>query len=176
MTKQQKSAATEEPLPAVRGKSLFERVAGYLDACDWHSQAFPDRSFFLLPMELENVTVRMIAVAHQSEDWQRLLVYSVLPVLVPAHRRPATLDAINRINHGLLYGSIEMDPADGEVRVRTVGEHGQFLDDDSIGLAIHANIVICETYFAGLMAVSFGNADPATLTEMVKCTGEGALQ
>lgn len=176
MARQQKTPVAEELLPAVAPKSLFERVAGYLDANDWRYQDFPDRNYFSLSMHLEGVDVRIIVDTYQSEDWQRVLVYSILPVFVPMRRRAEALDAINRINHRLIYGNLEMDTADGEIRIRSVSEHDRLLGDDLIARAIHTNIGICETHFAALMAVCFGNADPATVTDMIERQREGTLQ
>jgi hypothetical protein len=47
-----------------------------------------------------------------------VVVFAYLPILVPIYRRSAMLEALNRINWRLSYPTFEMDPEDGQVRLR----------------------------------------------------------
>lgn len=165
-----------QPMSMAPSRPLFERVAEYLDGNGWCYRQLPEASYFSLSMQLEQVIVEIIIDVQEREDWQRVLVYSILPVRAPRHCWAAMTDALNRINHRLVYGSIEMNPEDGEIRVRTTVEHGLDVNEELIARALYANIAICEAYFAALMAVCWGDADPAAVIGMAAWTRSATLQ
>jgi hypothetical protein len=50
------------------------------------------------------------------------MVYCICPTFVPELRRQAVSEAIARINYATIFGNLEMNLKDGELRVRTVLE------------------------------------------------------
>lgn len=166
----------DQPLPTVPSRPLFERVAEYLDGNGWRYRECAEGSCFSLSMQLDEVIVEIVIDVQEQEDWQRLLVYLVLPVRAPRHRWPAMMEAINRINHRLVCGNLEMNPEDGEIRVRTTVEHGLDVNEELIARALYAGIAICEAYFAALMAVCWGDAEPAAVTRMAAWARSATVQ
>ncbi len=166
----------DQPLPTVPSRTLFERVAEYLDGNGWRYRECSEGRYFSLSIQLDDVSVEIVIDVQEQEGWQRLLVYLLLPVRAPRHRWPSMLDAINRINHRLVCGNLEMNPEDGEIRVRATVEHGLDLGEEMIARALYASIAICEAYFPALMSVGWGDAEPAAVTAMVAWARSATLQ
>ena len=102
MARPPKQAVVETHSTTVLGKSLFQRIAGYLDENDWNYSAHEDKSYFDFRCRLDDTSVRVIIDVFESNDWQRVLVYSVFPVFAPAIRRSAMAESLTRINYGVL--------------------------------------------------------------------------
>jgi hypothetical protein len=176
MARQQKQAASAVSSPATPVKSLFERVAGYLDANDWNYTANEEKKYFSAGCRIKDASVRVILDVHESEDWQRVLVYSCFPVFVPENKRAAVAESITRINYGMIYGNLEMDLADGEVRVRTIVEADGNLGDPMIERALASNLETADRFLAPTLAVAFGNAVPDKVRELVSHSEPATLQ
>jgi hypothetical protein len=56
------AAALESPR-----KTLFERVAGYLDANDWHYHVVPKKSYFDMRVGIKHASARVILEADEME-------------------------------------------------------------------------------------------------------------
>jgi hypothetical protein len=167
MARQQKQAASDVSVPAVPAKSLFERVAAYLDANDWNYTANEEKKYFSTNCRLKDGSVRIILDVYESEDWQRVLVYSCFPVYVPENRRAAVAESITRFNYGMIFGNLDMDFADGEVRVRTIVEAGGELADTMIDRALASNLDMTGRFLAPILAVAFGNAAPENALDLI---------
>jgi hypothetical protein len=176
MARQTKRVIVEEAAIVVPKKSLFERVAGYLDANDWRHDADTEKGYFSMGCRIKEASVRVIIDVYESDDWRRLLTFSTYPIMVPEHRRSAVVEALTRINYQLVYGSFEMDLADGEVRFRTVVEAEKELDDAMIDRVLNANLSAADRYFAALMTVTYGNASPATVIDLASVPAKENLQ
>lgn len=87
MARQTKREIVEEAAIVVPKKSLFERVAGYLDANDWRHDADAQKGYFSMGCRIKEASVRVIIDVYESDDWRRLLTFSTYPVMVPEHRR-----------------------------------------------------------------------------------------
>ena len=99
----------------------------------------------------------------------RVIFLSILPSLVPAERRAAVGEFINRINFGLVVGNFEIDMDGGEVRFRTSMDH----DDVEVSLEmirnlLYANVYMTDAHVPVINKVAFGDLDPVaavTLSE-----------
>ncbi len=176
MARQTKREIVEEAAIVVPKKSLFERVAGYLDANDWRHDADTEKGYFSMGCRIKEASVRVIIDVYESDDWRRLLTFSTYPVMVPEHRRSAVVEALTRINYQLIYGNFEMDLADGEIRFRTVVEAEKELDDAMIDRVLNANLSSADRYFAALMTITYGNASPATVIDLASLPAKENLQ
>lgn len=176
MARQTKREIVEEAAIVVPKKSLFERVAGYLDANDWRHDADAQKGYFSMGCRIKEASVRVIIDVYESDDWRRLLTFSTYPVMVPEYRRGAVVEALTRINYQLIYGSFEMDLADGEIRFRTVVEAEKELDDTMIDRVLNANLSAADRYFAALMTITYGNASPATVIDLASLPAKENLQ
>lgn len=176
MARQQKQATTEVSNPVVPVKSLFERVRGFLEANDWAYTPNAEKSYFSMGFRIKEASVRVVLDVDETESWQRVLVFVCLPVFIPEPRRAAVAESILRINYGMIFGNLDMDCTDGEVRVRTVVEASGVLSDAMIERGFWSNLDTAGKYFAPLMAVAFGNAAPATAPDLVMQRQEGTLQ
>ena len=176
MARQQKPAITEVSATETPKKSLFDRVAGYLDAQDWQYTAHQENNYFTMKCRIKDAGVRVVLDVYEAEDWCRVLAYSTYPVYVPELKRAPVVEALNRINYSIIYGNLEMDLKDGEVRVRTVVEGETQISDGMIERVLNSNLNSADRYFAPLMAVAFGNAAPDTVPDLVERQEQAALQ
>lgn len=167
MARQLKQAVIEEPVPAAPVKSLFERVAGYLDTIGWSYNAYEEKHYFSADFIVKDGKVRVVLDVDEPGGWQRVQVFSLLPVFVPGHRRAAMAESISRINYTMIFGNLEMDPADGEVRVRTIVESDGALSDAMFARVLASNLDAAGRFFAPILAVAFGNAAPEEVLDMV---------
>ena len=60
MARQQKQAAHKVSITAAPMKSLFERVAAYLDANDWNYTTNEEKKYFSTNCRLKDASVRII--------------------------------------------------------------------------------------------------------------------
>lgn len=176
MARQQKQAIAETPASTAPVKSLFERVAAYLDANDWNYTTNEENKYFSTNCRLKDASVRVILDVYEAEDWQRVLVYSCFPVYVPENRRAAVAETITRINYGMIFGNLDMDFCDGEVRVRTIVEAGGELADTMIDRALASNLDTAGRFLAPILAVAFGNAAPGKALDLVTHSEPATLQ
>lgn len=95
---------------------------------------------------------------------------------MPEHRRAAIAECLTRINYSIIYGNLEMDLKDGEIRVRTIVESNQAIADPMIDRAISSNLNSANRYFGPLMSIAFGNASPDTILDMVERSEKTNLQ
>lgn len=167
MAGQQKQTAIEVSVPAAPVKSLFECVAAFLDSNDWNYTENAEKKYFSTGCHLKDASVRVILDVYESDGWQRVLVYSLFPVFVPEDRRAAVAESINRFNYGMLFGNLEMDSSDGEIRVRTIVESGGELGDTMIDRALSSNLETAGRFIAPILAVAFGNVAPEKALDLI---------
>jgi hypothetical protein len=105
-----------------------------------------------------------------------VLVYTTYPVFIPEPRRAAVAESIARINYSLIYGNLDMDFNDGEVRTRTAVESETAIPDPMIERALITNLGTAGKFFAPILAVAFGNAAPATILDLVAPQEDATLQ
>ena len=104
-----------------------------------------------------------------------MVVYSVLPAVVPPGRRQAVGEFVTRANYGLSLGNLEMDFDDGELRAKValaVGEHPP--DDALIERLIRVSGRLVELYLPGIEAVIDG-IDPLAAAGAVAADPDDAI-
>ena len=176
MARQQKQVTVEAGHVSEPVKSLFDTVAAYLDTADWNYSAFEDKGYFSAGCHIKDGNIRVIIDVYEVKDWQRVIVYSTFPVFVPELRRAAIAESLTRINHRTVYGNLEMDFKDGEIRVRTTVEAASGLGNTMIERVMDSNFGTANRFFAPLLAVAFGNAAPDTVLDMAEKHDAATLQ
>ena len=175
MAKTTKAIAQSEAV-AVQKKSLFERVASYLDANDWRYSSDAERHYYSMSCRIKEATVRVVIDVFETEEWRRIMTFSIYPIFVPENRRSTVLEAMNRINHSLVYGNFEMDMADGEIRFRTTVESDNVLQESMIERVLNGNLSLSDRHFGALMAVVFGSVEPEDAKELESRPEDATLQ
>jgi hypothetical protein len=163
--------AAEAPVE-VQTRSLFGRVADYLTGKDWSYTPYEEQGYFTFRLQVNDGSVRVVADVAEGEGWGRLLVLTFYPVYVPLQRRAAVAEALARINFVNIFGNLEMDMKDGELRVRTILESDGYVSEPMIERAMLKSVGLADQYFAPLLAIAFGNAAPQDVLEMAR-RGEG---
>ena len=173
MTKKDEVIEVEAALVDVQARKLLDRVGDYLTEKDWNYSRFEDKDCLSFTLRLRDGSVRFFVDTWEGVGWSRILVYSTYPTYVPVQRRQAVAEAIARVNYVNIFGNLEMDMNDGEVRVRTFLEGDSFIGEAMIDQAIRKNLDLADQYQAALLAIAFGNAPPQDVLEMA-ARDEGA--
>ena len=166
MAKKNEVIEVEAALVDVQARKLLDRVGDYLTEKDWMFSTFEEKDCLSFNLRLRDGNVRVFVDTWEGAGWSRILVYSTLPTFVPAQRRQAVADAIARINYVNIFGNLEMDMNDGEVRVRTMVESDAFIGDQMIDRAIRTSLDMAHQYHAALLGIAFGNALPQDVLEI----------
>ena len=166
----------ETSVVEVQSKTLFDRVSDYLTEKDWSFSAYAEKGYFSFGLRLRDGTVRVMVDAAEGGGWSRILVYATYQTYVPEQRRPAVSEALARINYATVFGNLEMDLKDGEVRVRTVLEGDGFIGEEMIDRAVRKSLDVADQYQAALLAIAFGNASPKDILEMASQSQGATLQ
>lgn len=166
MAKKTDVIEVDTALVDVQAQKLLDRVGDYLTEKDWNFSRLEDKDCLTFNLRLRDGTVRVFVDTWEGAGWSRVLVYSTYPTYVPAQRRQAVAEAIARINYVNIFGNLEMDMNDGEVRVRTTLEGDAFIGDEMIDRAIRKSLDLADQYQAALLSIAFGNAAPQDVLEM----------
>ena len=102
MTDETETIDVEPVLTDPHRETLFDRVSDYLTEKDWNFSSFQEKEYFTLALRLEHGTVHVQIDVAESPAWSRVVVYSTYSTFVPVNRRPAALEAINRVNYSFL--------------------------------------------------------------------------
>lgn len=112
----------------------------------------------LLKIDFEGSTGVWVCAARAEEEAEQLAFYSYLPTLVPEDRRAAVAELACRINYHMVVGSFEMDPDDGEMRLRTsLDAEGSELTTSWIRQLVHANVLQMDVFAPAINAVIDGD-------------------
>ena len=176
MTEKSEVIDVESAVVDVQAKSLFDRVGDYLTEKDWNFSSYAEKNYFSLGLTLRDGNVRVVVDVAEVTGWSRLLVYATYHTFVPDQRRLAVAEALTRINYSSLFGSMEMDMKDGEVRVRTVLEDEGFIGEKMIDRALRRALDLADQYQAALLAIAFGNAPAKDVLEMAARDDGATLQ
>jgi hypothetical protein len=137
-------------------------VAAFLDAAGVPYDAEDGGARLRISFADGDTGLAWTCLAYCLDDEARLVVFSTAPEDVPPLARPAVLEYLARVNHGLILGGFEMDLEDGEVRCRTSVEFGGVPPvPDLIRPVIAGNLGLMRRYLPGLLSVAAGAAEPA---------------
>jgi hypothetical protein len=137
---------------------VAKAVRGFLKSMDWRWQErTPTRYEVIVP----GAAGQWLWLAQWEEDDSFFAGHSIIPVSVPARRRPAAAEYLTRANYNMRVGNFEMDYADGQVCFRT----SMFLcglrpTAELIRRTAFANFSSMDRYLPGLLAVIYGKATP----------------
>ena len=150
------------PARSPNGAAAFERVGTFLANDGWFPQKNEEKSVYRMVFEGQNGEQRCFAQIRQ--DLEQLVFYAVAPIKVPEVTRAAVAEFITRANYGMRIGNFEMDFNDGEVRYKSALDfEGATLDDALIRNVLYPAVQTLDRYIPGIMAVAFGNREPATV-------------
>jgi len=111
----------------------------------------------------------MPAMAGLLLERHQLITYVAAPSNCPEDRRAAVAEFVARANWGLPMGNFEIDLDDGSIRFKSS------VDYENVGLTpeLVRNVFApaaftMDRYLQGLLAVMFGNTDPAEIIEAIE--------
>jgi hypothetical protein len=141
------------------GLRAFETLGQFLEADGWYPQQVEDMPLYRVGFAGENGEAACFAQI--EPDLKLFLFYAYAPVEVPAARRAAVAEFVNRANYGMWIGNFELDYADGEVRYKgSVAFKDTTLTEALIRNTIYASVGAMDQYLPGLRDVADGRASP----------------
>jgi len=139
---------------------IYDAVEAFLTQDGWPVRKLEGQMVAMTSFKGKQGEFNCFVQAREAQE--HLVVYSVLPVLVPEERRDEIAGFITRANYDLPIGNFEMDYGDGEVRYKTSVD---LEDVEEFGLLmrnlIYANVLSMDKYFPGLMRVIYGGESAA---------------
>jgi hypothetical protein len=87
-----------------------------MDENEWHYDLIEDKGIIRSGTKVDSKLKHLDLVIDLRDD--RFFVYYICPLNVEKSERAQMRDLMNRINYGIMFGNLEMDDEDGEVRFR----------------------------------------------------------
>ncbi len=141
-------------------RSIFETMTGFFKQEDWRFSKLEDKDVLRMGYSGKNISMRCFAEA--DEELHQFLFYSILDDHAPQEKRQPIAEFITRANYGLKLGNFEMDFFDGEIRYKTsLVVEGGTLTTGMVKTQVYANVMTMDKYSPGIMAVLYGDVDPA---------------
>lgn len=152
---------------------LFEAVIDFLAEDDWKFVVVREETAAVLNYRGHHGSWQCFVNVDEDRQW--FSFFSILPASVPEDKRLDVAEFITRANYGLVIGNFEMDFNDGEVRFKvSVDVEGGDLTSKMIENVLGANLTTMDRYFAGFMAVIYGDLEPSEAIADIEGGGEDA--
>ncbi len=139
--------------------NVIEDLVELIEKQEWAYTRENDKPVLQMTLTGKNGHWRCIVIAGRNEEHATFL--SIFPCIVPASRRSACGELINRINFGLTHGCFELDIDDGELRFRTcIPVLNGHLPPEAAEYLVFANLAATDRFFATIVQVIFANVSP----------------
>ncbi len=95
-------------------------------------------------------------------ELNRVLIYTMIPAIVPENKRMQIAEFITRANYGLMLGNFELDMNDGEVRFKNNFVYDDLTSESDVEFLTNLFISfgIVDKYLPGIMSVIYANVNP----------------
>lgn len=105
-------------------------------------------------------TLYDLAIAGDARR-REIVVYCVIPTIVPREQRAAVAEFVARVNHGLRLGNFELDMARGDVRFKTSVDVMEMTPTPAmVHRMVSTAMGTSDLYVGALQRVLFGNVSP----------------
>ena len=146
---------------------ILEALEKFFTEDDWNYTQLEGKT--ILRMGFRGKSGNWTCYAQARQEQKIFIFYSVSSINVPEEKRPAIAEFITRANYGLLNGNFEMDYSDGEVRYKTsIDVENDELTSPLVHNLVYANVWTMDRYFPGVMAVIYGNVNPADAIQQIE--------
>lgn len=147
---------------------IHAAVSAFLEKAEWDGTPVAGHPTWLR-LHHAGASGQWQCLLQVREDQSQFFFFSMAALYVPEDRRDAVAEFLTRANFGLIIGNFEMDYGDGEVRYKTYFDAQGFeLTEETVETHILANLAVFDRYNAGLMAVAFGDKDPAAVVTAIE--------
>lgn len=143
-----------------KNRSILETMTSFFEEDGWRFSKLADKDVLRMGFSGKNISLRCFAEADEAD--QLFLFYSIFEFHAPEEKRQDIAAFITRANYGLKIGNFEMDFYDGEIRYKTsLIVEGSILTAAMIKTQVYANVNTMDKFGPGIMAVLYGDVDPA---------------
>jgi hypothetical protein len=166
--------AVIESLPK---SSSYVQIASWLDTNDWTYSDYPENGYFSIGFNGTNGSWRVVIDVQEYDQGEKILIYSMYPIRVPALRLQAISELLARANYGMTLGNFELDWKDGEVRLKTsLDLAGDTWSERMFEKIFSTNLGTANRYMAAIYGVAFGDVSPQLAIEVAERPQNETLQ
>ncbi|WP_187430346.1 hypothetical protein ROLI_027520 [Roseobacter fucihabitans] len=145
--------------------ALEEMILDYFARDNWQVQQHETEPY--IRFEYGNEAGSWVCLIWYIEEESQILIYSILPIEVPAGRRADVSEFLTRVNYGQSRGCFEMNFDTGETRYRTSVNFGKGdINPVPFVPALKINLLSYGDHLSGLEDVIAGRIDPASAAEV----------
>ncbi len=100
----------------------------------------------------------------------QVLIFTVLPTLIPEAQRMRVAEFIARANYGLIIGNFELDFKDGELRYKATYFYDDTFPNSSVLFLknLFVTMHMMDRYLPGIMAVVYANVLPQVAVAQIE--------
>jgi hypothetical protein len=136
---------------------ICNRIVHFLDTDDWKYSLDREKEIIKSGLSI-NSKMKHVDIVFDLRD-DKYLVYFTYPLNCDEDERGEMRDLLNRINYGIMFGCLEMDDRDGEIRFRyPVDCDGQLPSQQIIRHSIYRPAATLNKYGDAIVAVLMGFA------------------
>lgn len=156
----------EDEGPTERIEASLRKLREWLTRNDWSFEDAEDGAYIRTGVQGRHSRFRIILGIRG--DGPTFLCFGLFDFSVPAPRRPACAELINRINYTSLLGAFEMDAEDGELRFRlTFPLDGAELCDEQIERALVVAAMMADRFYPAWMSLIHAGLSPTAALDTV---------
>lgn len=136
-------------------ETIFKAIVNFFVEDNWQFSYLKAEPIIRVTFQGKNGQWECYAKAR--EEKQQFVFYSIFPTRTPLSKRLPITEFITRANYGMIMGNFEFDFTSGEIRYKTsIDVEGDNLSFALIKQMVHANVMMVDEYFPGIMAVIEG--------------------
>jgi hypothetical protein len=136
---------------------LYAAIAAALAEEGWTVDAHEADGWIGVP--IDGSTARFLLAVQALEEPGQVVVYGLVPPLVPEEQRTEAALLVARMNRGMILGNFELDLDDGELRFKASVEPGDApLDRSLLRPLLSVAAAMTDRYLPAIEAVNSGTA------------------
>ena len=125
-------------------------IKGFLDSNEYRYDFDEEKNVFSMSFTLDNDKVWVRIVYNEEKEWFAVFVY-------PSHSIPVKqvdkiIPVLNNINFNILFGSIYVDPEDGELAVRcSATVDNRSINETMVGVMLSTALNVADDHINDIM-------------------------
>ena len=125
-------------------------IKGFLDSNEYHYDFDAEKCVFTMGFTLDNDKVNVRIVYNEEKEWFCVFVYPSHNI--PKNKIDKVLPVLNQINYDILFGSVYVDPSDGELAVRCPATvDNRSINETMVGVMFSTAINVVDDHINDIM-------------------------
>ena len=125
-------------------------IKGFLDSNEYRYDFDEEKNVFSMSFTLDNDKVRVRIVYNEEKEWFAVFVYP--SPSIPVKQVDKIIPVLNNINFNILFGSIYVDPEDGELAVRcSATVDNRSINETMVGVMLSTALNVADDHINDIM-------------------------